>query len=62
MATLRGHASYLEQATQFNLELAEYTELSPLYLVEHAVSSTAKFTLVSHTNFKGSYLNLGSQT
>ena len=51
MATLSGHASYLEQATQFNLELADYAELSPLFLIEHAVSSTAKFTLVSQTSF-----------
>lgn len=54
MATLSGHASYFEQATQFNLEYRRYTELSPLFLVEHVVSSTAKFTLVSHTSFKGS--------
>ena len=59
MATLSGHASYLEQATQFNLELADYAELSPLFLVEPAVSS--KLSLVSHTNFKGSYLNLANQ-
>ena len=61
MATLSGHASYLEQATKFNLELAVYAQLSPLFLIEYAVSSTAKFTLVSHTSFKESYLNLGNQ-
>ena len=59
MATLSGHASYLEQATKFNLELADYAQLSPLFLIEHAVSSTAKFTLVSHTSLKDLILTLG---
>ena len=33
MATLSGHASYLEHAAQFNLELEECTERRPMLVL-----------------------------
>ena len=43
MATLSGHASYLEHAAQFNLELEECTERRPMLVLRTKTAWKLKF-------------------